>query len=222
MEPIRIVLVDDHWLMRDEMRRILEQSPEMDVVAEAEDGQQALEMVGRVRPDVVILDIRMPKLNGIEVIRQIKVSSPGTRALILTAFDEEEYILAAMKAGASGYLLKTVKADELLLAIKKVRAGEPVLHPAIATKVARLWARNQSLTNTDPPEPLSQRELQVIRLAAKGLKTKAIAQELHISDRTVEGYFNSIHSKIGVSSRLEAVLYAISQHLINLDDGDSA
>lgn len=216
MEPIRIVLADDHWLMRDEMRRILEQQPDMSLVGEAEDGQQALELAERLQPDIVILDIRMPKISGIEVLRQMKERSPKSKALMLTAYDDDDYILALMEAGAFGYLLKTARADELLDAIRRVNAGEVVLYPAIAVKVARFWARNKE--STGPVEQLSPRELEVIQLAAKGLRNRAIAEKLNISNRTVEGHLNSIFSKLGVSSRVEAVLYALSQHLVTIGE----
>ncbi len=219
MKPIRIVLADDHWLMRDETHRILEQYPDLKVVGEAEDGQQALELVERLQPDVVVLDIRMPKLNGIDVVRRMKELSSDTKALILTAYDDDDYILALMEAGALGYLLKTTRANELIEAVRHVHRGEPVLHPTIAVKVARLWARQQDSRGQGLPEQISPREREVLQLAAKGLRNKAIADTLSISGRTVEGHFNSIFAKFGVSSRVEAVLYALSQRIVSLDEG---
>ncbi len=201
------------------MRRILEQQPDLSIVGEAEDGQQALELVERLQPDIIILDIRMPKLNGIEVIRHMKERALDTKALMLTAYDDDDYILALMEAGAAGYLLKTAKADELIDAVRCINSGEIVLHPAIAAKVARLWVRNKS-TDRGLIEQLSPREQDVIQLAAKGLRNKAIAEKLSISNRTVEGHLNSIFSKLGVSSRVEAVLYALSQRLITLEEED--
>ncbi len=220
MEPIRIVLADDHWLMRDGTRHILEQCPNLRVVDDAEDGQQALELVERLQPDVAILDIRMPKLNGIEVVRQMKECSPNTKALMLTAYDDDDYILALMEAGALGYLLKTARPSELIDAVQRVHLGEPVLHPAIAIKVARLWARRRDSTGQEFSEQLSVREHDVLQLAVKGLRNKAIADRLSISVRTVEGHFNAIFSKLGVSSRIEAVLYALSRHVVTLEEGD--
>ena len=217
MAPIRIVLAEDHALVREGTRRILEQHPDLDVVGEAEDGQQALEMIERLRPDVAILDVRMPKLSGIEVVRQMKPCSPATRALVLTAYDDDDYILALMEAGATGYLLKTARASELVEAVRSVHQGEPVLHPAIAAKVARLWARQRVAVEREQPEPLSHREREVLELASRGLRNKAIAEKLNISVRTVEGHFNSLFAKLGVSSRIEAVLYAASQHWVALE-----
>ncbi len=220
MEPIRIILADDHWLMRDGTRHILEQCPDLQVIGDAEDGQQTLELVERLQPDIVILDIRMPKLNGIEVIRRMKELSPNTKPLILTAYDDDDYIIALMEAGALGYLLKTVRPSELIDAIQRVHQGEPVLHPAIAMKVARLWARLRDSTGQGTFEQISTREREILQMAAGGFRNKAIAGKLSISVRTVEGHFNSIFAKLGVSSRIEAVLYAVSKHIVTLEEGD--
>lgn len=214
MEPIRIVLADDHWLMRDGTRRILEQNPDMTVVGEAEDGEEALKLIERLYPDVVVLDIRMPKLNGIEITRRMKSCCPNTKALMLTGHDDDDYILAAMEAGASGYLLKTAKAGELIDSVRSVYQGEPYLQSAIAAKVARLWAHR---TENRLVEQLSPRELEVLELAARGLRNKTIADKLSISVRTVEGHFNSIFVKLNVSSRIEAILYALSQRITHVN-----
>ncbi len=220
MEPIRIVLAEDHSLMREGTRRILEQYPDLKVVGEAGDGEQALELVERLRPDVAILDIRMPKLNGIEVVRRMKKCCANTKALMLTAYDDDDYILALMEAGASGYLLKTAQTRELIESVRSVHLGESVLHPAIAAKVARLWAHGRISAEHGPIEQLSPRELEVLELATKGLRNKAIADRLSISVRTVEGHFNSIFIKLSVSSRIEAVLYAVSRQLVTLAEED--
>jgi DNA-binding NarL/FixJ family response regulator len=222
METIRIVLVEDHPLMRQGTRRILDRYPDLKVVGEAEDGEQALEVLKRLMPDVAILDIRLPKLNGIEVVRQIKGFSPDTKSLMLTAYDDDDYILALMEAGASGYLLKTTQEKELVEAVRSVQSGEPVLHPAIAAKVARLWAQGAISAKRKPAEQLSPRELEVLELAARGLRNRAIADKLCISVRTVEGHFKSIFTKLDVSSRMEAVLFALSQHLVNPEKRDNA
>ncbi len=220
MAPIRVLLAEDHAVVREGTRRILEQCADIAVVGEAEDGPQALELLERLRPDVAILDIRIPKLNGVEVVRRMKECSPATKALMLTAYDDDDYILALMEAGAMGYLLKTARADELVEAVRTVHQGEPVLQAAIAAKVARLWGHRQVLLEREQPEALTQREREVLELAARGLRNKAIAERLTISVRTVEGHFNSILAKLGVSSRLEAVLYAASRHWIALE-GDA-
>ncbi len=209
------MLAEDHSLMREGTRRILEQYPELCVVGEAADGEEALELLAKLQPDVAVLDIRMPKLNGIEVVRRMKSCCPNTRALVLTAYDDDDYILALMEAGASGYLLKTAQSRELVESIHAVYSGEPILHPAIAAKVARLWA--QGAGEHKPAEELSPREIEVLELAARGLRNKAIAEHLSISVRTVEGHFNGIFSKLGVSSRVEAILYAVSHKLVTIE-----
>ncbi len=220
MKPISIVIAEDHALMREGTRRILEQYPDLVVVGEAENGQQALELIERLQPDVVILDIQMPKISGVEVVRRIKVSCPHTKSLIFTAYDDDDYILALMEAGAAGYLLKTAKEGELIESIRNVHLGEAVLHPAIAVKLARLWAQRGFPAKQTPAEQLSPRELEVLGLAAKGLRNKAIADELGISVRTVEGHFNNIFTKINATSRIEAILYASARHLVTLEEKD--
>lgn len=222
MDKIRIVLADDHAVMREGTRRIMEDYPDLTVVGEADDGEQALEMVKRLQPDVAVLDIRMPKLNGIKVVQQIKGCCPSTKTLILTAYDDDDYILAAMEAGASGYLLKTVEPNELADSIRSVQLGEPVLHPVIAAKVARLWSNRGISSEHVSSTRLTSRELIILELAANGLRNKNIAQKLSISVRTVEGHFTSIFAKLGVSSRIEAVLYGISQNLITIKEKDRA
>jgi DNA-binding NarL/FixJ family response regulator len=217
---IRIVLADDHSLMREGTRRILEQYPDLRIVGEAGDGEQALSLVQQLKPDVAILDIRMPKINGIDLVRLLRQCCPETKTLMLTAYDDDDYVLALMEAGASGYLLKTAHPGELVESVRGVYSGEPVLHPAIAAKVARLWAHRRVASETGTVEQLSPRELEVLALAAKGLRNKAIADSLYISVRTVEGHLNSIFTKLGVSSRLEAVLYAVSRHLVALEEDE--
>jgi NarL family two-component system response regulator LiaR len=215
---IKIIIAEDHTLLREGTKRLLEQQPDFEVAGEAENGQQALELIGTLKPDVAVLDIRMPELNGIEVVRRMHEVSPATKALMLTAYDDDDYVLALMEAGASGYLLKTAHEKELVDSIRTVYSGEPVLHPAIAMKIARLWAQRGVPDRQKGSEQLSPRELQIMELAARGLRNKAIADELGISIRTVEGHFNSIFSKLGVSSRIEAVLDAVARHLVNVKE----
>jgi NarL family two-component system response regulator LiaR len=204
-------------LVRQGTRHILEEQPDLKVIAEAENGEQALEVVNRLHPDVAILDIRMPGLSVVEVVGQLRDSSPSTRILILSSFDDDDYILAFMEAGVSGYLLKTCQANDLVAAVRDVAQGKNVLHPDIAMKVARLWARRRVQSGQDTAGKLSPRELEVLKLAANGLHAKQIADELGISVRTINGHFDSIFKKLGVSSRVQAVIYALSQHLATLD-----
>jgi DNA-binding NarL/FixJ family response regulator len=216
--PIRIVLGEDHALVREGTQRILEQQADLTVVGEAGDGRTVLELIERLRPDVALLDIRMPGLTGIEVVRLSRERSPTTRVLVLTAYDDDEYILGLMEAGAAGYLLKTVRSSELVDAVRAVHQGETVLHPAIAAKVARLWGR-RSEANRAAPGQLSPRERDVLVLAAKGLRNREIADRLFISVRTVEGHLNSILDKLGVATRVEAVLYAVVHGWVVLGEG---
>jgi DNA-binding NarL/FixJ family response regulator len=218
IESIRVVLAEDHALVRQGTRRILEEQIDLKVVGEAENGEQALELVNRLKPDVAILDIRMPGLSGVKVVSKLSESSAKTRILILSAFDDDEYILALMEAGVSGYILKTCQANELVEAVRGVAQGKNVLHPDIAMKVARLWARRRVQSGQDAAGKLSPRELEVLKLAARGLHAKQIADELGISVRTVNGHFDNMFGKLGVSSRVQAVLYALSQHLATLDE----
>ncbi|MDP2731137.1 MAG: response regulator transcription factor [Dehalococcoidales bacterium] len=218
MEEIRIVLAEDHALMREGTRRILEEYPDLKVVGEAEDGQRALDLIATLKPDVAILDIRMPKLNGVAVVRRMRELSPATKAVMLTAYDDDDYILALMEVGASSYLLKTTQADELVDAIRRVHMGEAVLGKDIAVKVAQLWARHRIMDGDNLSAELSPRERDVLEYAAKGLRNKDIADKLYMSVRTVEGHLSNIYTKLRVSSRTQAVLYAISQNLVSPEE----
>ena len=218
MNRIRVVLADDHALVRAGTKRILEAYPDIEVVGGAVDCEQVLQMIRRLHADVAILDIRMAALNGIEVVRRIREVGLDTRALMLTAYDDDDYILALMEVGALGYILKTAKGNDLAEAVRRIYRGEPVLHPAIAMKVARLWAGQRAASQHNTVEQLTQREREILEMIAKGLRTREIADRLCISTRTVEGHVNSILSKLGVSSRLEAVLYALSHHWISLEE----
>jgi DNA-binding NarL/FixJ family response regulator len=222
VEPIRIVLVEDHALVREGTRRILEPCPDLAVVGEAGDGAAAVALIERLRPDVAVLDVRIPGLSGIEVVRRMRERSPGTRALVLTAYDDDDYILALMEAGALGYLLKTAQATELVEAIRAVHLGEPVLSPDVAAKVARLWRRRRVDVRREPAEPLTPREHEVLELAARGLRNRAIAARLVVSVRTVEGHLNSIFGKLGVSSRTEAVIHALAHGYVSLGEDHPA
>lgn len=216
--PITVLLAEDHALVREGTRRILEQYPDIRVVGEAGDGQEAIEMLLRLQPDVALLDIRMPKLTGIDVVRRMREVSLRTRAVMLTGFDDDEYILALMEAGASGYLLKTIRPGRLAEAVRAVYQGETVLDPAIAAKVARLWSSRASGARQEPSDTLSPRERDVLELAAKGLRNRDIADKLSISVRTVEGHFNNILAKLGVDSRVEAILHAVSRGWVALEE----
>jgi DNA-binding NarL/FixJ family response regulator len=207
--PIRVLLADDHAVVRQGIRRFLEEADDIEVVAEAGNGREALERVREHQPDVAVLDIRMPEMSGVEATRRIKERFPGVRVLILTAYADDPYIFALLKAGADGYVLKTASGDELVQAVRTVYRGQSALSPEVATKVVQQTVTGKPTTAAEQVEPLTLRELDVLRLAARGLTNRAIGYELGISHRTVQGYLASIYGKLGVSSRTEAVTEAI-------------
>ena len=211
--PIRVLIVDDHALLREGTRQILEKDPGIDVVGEAGRGDDAVRLAAELKPDVLLLDLRLPGLPGIEVARQVAAESPATRVMVVTAYDEEDYVLEALQAGAAGYLLKTAPARELVEGVHAVFAGTTVLEPSISAALARRWARPSGPGGTQ----LSARELEVLRMTAHGMANKEIARKLGLSMRTVEGHLNRTFGKLGVTSRTEAVFQAVSQHLISLE-----
>ncbi len=213
---IRIVLGEDHALLREGTRHILEQHADLRVVGEAGTGEETLSLITRLRPDVAILDIKMPRLTAIEIVRQLVARTSKTKCLILTAYDDDDFVLAAMESGASGYLLKTVRSAELADAVRAVHRGQTVLHPDISRKIAIMWARRELTGVRKSPDVITQRELEILELAARGLRNKEIANTLGISLRTVEGHFSSILSKLGVRSRTAAVVYAAVRHWFDL------
>ena len=216
-QPIRVVLADDHAVVRKGIREFLEASGDIRVVAEAADGLEAVALVAEHLPDVAVLDIQMPGLTGIEATRRIKARHPGVRVLILTAYDDDPYIFALLQAGASGYILKTADSNELVHAVRAVHRGESALDPAVAQKVVQQLTSGRPLGAQATVEALTEREIEVLRLAAKGLTNKAIGQALGISDRTVQGHLANIYGKLGVSSRTEAVTEALKQGWIVIE-----
>lgn len=213
---IRVLLADDHHIVRAGIRQLLESARDIEVVAEAGDGLEAQALLAHHRPDVAVLDIQMPKASGIEVTRWIRTHLPKTGVLILTAYDDDPYVMAVLQAGADGYMLKTASLEELVQAVHEVHEGKKALHPAVTQKIVKhLFKGSPSL----PLEPLSDRELQVLRLVAKGYTNKAIGVQLGISDRTVQGHLAHIFSKLQASSRTEAVMRALSMGWISQDAG---
>ncbi|MBN1189983.1 MAG: response regulator transcription factor [Dehalococcoidales bacterium] len=219
MEKIRIVIADDHAVVREGTRTLLEREDDMEVVGEAGDGEEALKLLERLKPDVAILDISMPKLNGIEVTRQIKPLFPGVAILILTAYDNDEYVFALLEAGAAGYLLKDIHGHEIVEAVRSVHAGESVLHPSIARKVIQraIVGSGKSKESKSDIE-LSEREKEILKLAAQGKTNKDIADDLCISIRTVQGHINSIFHKLGVGSRTEAIFQSVKKGWLSFED----
>ncbi|MBI4333706.1 MAG: response regulator transcription factor [Chloroflexi bacterium] len=220
MGQITIVLAENHSLVREGTRRILEEFPDLKVVGEAADGKKALDLVSQLHPNIVISDVQMPVLNGVELTRTIRERFPETRVLTLMGEADDERLLALMQAGASGYLLKTVQARELVESVRNVHRGETVIYPPVAARVARLWAGQRHPDNGRNGNGLSAREREVLHLAARGMRNKSISSQLGISVRTVEGHFSSIFNKLGVSSRTEAVLHALSHHMVSTNDDD--
>ena len=219
MDKINILLADDHVLVREGTRKLLEREDDMRVVGEAGDGEEAVKLATELHPDVAIIDIAMPKLNGIEATRQIKAQCPTTTVLILTAYDDDQYIFALLEAGAAGYLLKNVRGSDLIQAIRAVHAGESVLHPVIARKVIDRFARPASKSpEKSALDELTERELEVLKLAAKGLTNREIARDLSLSVRTVQAHLSTIFSKMQVSSRTEAVVRALQKGWITIED----
>jgi DNA-binding NarL/FixJ family response regulator len=216
-QPIRVVLADDHAVVRKGIREFLEASGNIRVVAEAADGEEAVALVAQHAPDVAVLDVQMPGLTGIEATRRIKAEFPGVRVLILTAYDEDPYIFALLQAGASGYVLKTADSSELVNAVRAVFRGESALDPAVAHKVVQQLTSGRPLGAQSTVEPLTEREIEVLHMAAKGLTNKAIGQALGISDRTVQGHLANIYGKLGTGSRTEAVTEALKQGWIVLE-----
>ncbi len=212
--PIRVVLADDHAVVRKGIREFLEEDKGIRVVGEASDGEEALGLISREKPDLAVFDIQMPRLNGLDATRQVKKEFPKTRVLILTAYDDDPYIFAALQAGASGYLLKTSSSDELTRAVHAVASGETALSPLVAKKLVQ--RASAGVAAEEPVEPLTERELEVLRLAAKGMGNKQIGVELAISDRTVQGHLANIYSKLQVATRTEAVLFAVREKWITL------
>ncbi len=191
----------------------------MEVVAEAADGAEAIQLAGSVRPDVAIIDIAMPGVDGIEATKKIKANYPEIAVLILSAYDDDQFVFSLLEAGAAGYLLKSIRGRELIEAVRQVHAGESVLHPAIARKVL-----NRFVPKTDKPvsrqttEILSEREMDVMRLATRGLTNQEIADELSLSLRTVQAHLGHIFNKLQVSSRTEAVVRALKEGWVTLED----
>ena len=216
-ETIRVLIADDHVVVRHGVRRFLEDGADITVVGEAADGLEALRLVEEQLPDEALLDIQMPGLNGVEVARQIRSRFPQVKTLMLTAYDDDAYVFAALKAGANGYLLKTAGVEELLSAVRNVFRGQSALSPAVTDKVVRQLQTGRPAGAAEQVERLSQRELEILRMAAKGHTNKEIGARLHLSDRTVQGHLARIYGKLGVASRTEAVTEALKRGWIVLE-----
>jgi len=216
---IRILIADDHAFVREGTRRILEQEPDLEVVAEAGDGEEAVGLVLDLKPDVALIDVAMPKLDCIEATRRIKALYPAVAVLVLSAYDDDQFVFGLLEAGAAGYMLKSVRGHEIVEAIRAVHAGESVLHPLVARKVLNRFAGvSGKLRERKSLELLTDREMEVLKLVTKGLSNKDIADELCLSVRTVQGHLANIFNKLRVGSRTEAVVHALKEGWVTLDD----
>ena len=213
---IRLLLVDDHAIVREGLRMLLGEVPDLDLIGEAKDGPEAVTTAAALRPDVILLDLMLPGLNGIEVTRRILAQQPECRIIVLTSFADDQNVLAAMQAGAAGYLLKDVLQADLVKAIHQAAQGEPALHPEAQRRLVEL------LTRPQPAQPdeadvaqLTERERDVLRLIARGLSNRQIADTLHITEGTVKGHVSNILSKLHLQDRTQAALFAVRHGLVN-------
>jgi NarL family two-component system response regulator LiaR len=217
--PIRIIIADDHTIVRKGIRAVLRNVPDLEVVGEAATGWEAIAQVQRLQPDVVLMDLLMPELDGIEAIRRIQADQPGVRILVLTSFSSEDKIFPAIKAGALGYHLKDSGPEELVQAIREVHRGESSLHPVIARKVLQELSGPSQQPPT--PDPLTPREVEVLRLVAQGRDNQEIADMLFISETTVRTHVSNILGKLHLASRTQAALYALREGLASLGEASS-
>lgn len=213
-DKIKVLLADDHVIVREGTREMLERQPDMSVVAEASDGIDAIELSRIYRPDVIVMDIAMPRMNGIEATKEIKQFLPTTAVLILTAYDSDQYVMALIEAGAAGYMLKNVRGNQLLDAIRAVHSGESILQPSTTRRVIDQLNKTNNFISKEESSPshsLTEREMEVLKLAAKGVSNKDIAEQLYLSSRTVQTHLSNIFKKINVASRTEAILYGLKR-----------
>jgi DNA-binding NarL/FixJ family response regulator len=217
---ITILLAEDHKIVREGTRQLLEQSVDMQVVGEASDGLEAVRLAEEIKPNVIVMDVRLPRMNGIEATRAITSRFPTIKVLILSAYDDDSYVFPLLEAGASGYLLKTSSGAELAEAIRLVYSGQTALSPRISAKIINRLGGRQAYRTSGMPDGLTEREMDVLRAAAHGHANKAIALQLGISSQTVQVHLRNIFSKLGVNSRSEAVARAIQHGWITLEASD--
>jgi DNA-binding NarL/FixJ family response regulator len=218
-EPIRVLVVDDHALFRRGLEMVLTQEPDIELVGEASDGAEAVAKAGQTLPDIVLMDVRMPKRSGIEACTAIKDIAPSAKIIMLTISDEEADLYDAIKAGAMGYLLKEISIDEVAAAIRAVHGGQSLISPSMASKLlsefASMIKKGDSRQQVPAPK-LTDREMEVLRLVAKGLNNRDIAKQLFISENTVKNHVRNILEKLQLHSRMEAVVYAVREKLLEI------
>ncbi len=216
---IRILIADDHAVLREGMRDLLERQKDFEVVGEAGDGEEAVKLATELKPDVIVMDIVMPKLNGIEATTLIKQASPSSAVLILTAYSDIRYILGLLEAGACGYLLKSARGSEVVGAIQSVRSGDSVLDPLVTRKLLqRVVGTSGGSGDREPNGRLTAREVEILRLAARGMSNKDIADTLFLSLRTVKAHLTNIFNKMGCGSRTDAIVKGLREGYITLDE----
>lgn len=213
--PIRVLIADDHPVVREGLAALLLVRPDLELAGAAADGAQAIALAQSLRPDVILLDLVMPPVDGVQAIRKIKENDPGARILVLTSYADDELVFAAIKTGALGYLLKDTPPERLFQAIRDVAQGQAVLHPTIALKMMRELNHPPDLPPT--PDPLTGREVETLRLIARGLSNQEIATTLSIHERTVANYVGSILGKLHLANRTQAALYALREGLARLE-----
>jgi DNA-binding NarL/FixJ family response regulator len=220
LNKIRVIIAEDHAVVREGTRQLLEREDDIEVAGEAPNGAEAVVLAEQLNPDVVIMDISMPVMGGIEATKRIKAVRPATAVLILTAYDDDQYVFALLGAGAAGYLLKDVPSAEVVRAVRAVHAGEPVLHPAIARKLLTRFASEGQAKQQlrDDGALLTERERGILRLAACGMSNARIADQLDVSIRTVQAHLTHIFDKLGVGSRTEAVITGLRRGVLRLED----
>jgi NarL family two-component system response regulator LiaR len=214
MDRIRVLIADDHPVVRQGLRTFLELQDDIEIVGEAADGEQAVALVEQLVPDVVLMDLVMPNVDGIEAIRRVRAKSPATKVIVLTSFADDRMVFPAVKAGAAGYLLKDAKPQELVTAIRTVYRGEALLHPTIAAKLMQEYAEGGPGATA---KSLTERELEVLRHLARGMSNKEIAEALVLSEKTVKTHVSNILQKLHLADRTQAALYAVKQGLAELE-----
>lgn len=215
----RILIADDHPLLREALCKVFSNQKDMEIVGQASNGEEAIDLASQLKPDILVMDIMMPKLDGLEASRQIKKIAPNTAILILTAYDDDNYVLGLLEAGATGYLMKSAKGQDLVEAVRAIRAGESVLHPKIIEKLLKqAMAKPAGTAEHKIKYLLSDREMEMLKLLATGMSNKEIAEKLCLSLRTVKAHMSNIFTKMNVASRSEALVEALRKGLLTLED----
>jgi NarL family two-component system response regulator LiaR len=215
MEPINVLLIDDHRVVRQGLRDFLELQDDIEIVGEAASGEEGVKVARELLPDVALMDLVLPGIDGVEATRRLKAASPSTKVIVLTSFADDDKVFPSIKAGAISYLLKDVQPEELARAIRAAQRGEAVLHPEVAAKLMQEFTTPRPAD--DPVEQLTERELDVLRLIARGQSNKEIADSLIISEKTVKTHVSNILSKLHLADRTQAAIYALRQRLVPMD-----